>query len=146
MAVYADIAGLYEHIDADEGQHRRQGRPPPSVRERQLLIVKAQRTAFFQHTLSAVPNVAEMVDSANVVTGSNCRAGNYKKPRDRSIAKFRACHHFCQRWPLRPVCVAKFCNPSNMRKNKAPKRSSSPRSPYNSISKGMWRNTHDIQP
>jgi hypothetical protein len=32
--------------------------------------------------------VAEMVDSANVVTGSNFRARKYNKPRDRSSRNF----------------------------------------------------------
>jgi alanyl aminopeptidase len=37
-----------------------------------------------------------MVDSANAVTGSNFREGKHHRPRDRFIAKFRACHRFCQ--------------------------------------------------
>jgi hypothetical protein len=46
--------------------------------------------------------LVEMDGSANVVTGSNFREGKYRQPRDHFIAKFRACHHFCQRWKLPP--------------------------------------------
>jgi hypothetical protein len=55
-AVHGDIAGLYEHSDGGvEGQHRRQCRRSPQIRERQRWIAKAQRTASFQHTLPALP-------------------------------------------------------------------------------------------